>query len=1065
MKKLYLLSLLLICLPVASQVKTDVWDFGATQLDVNSYNNRLDVDTINGWYPSTVTAGTSGINLPASFTAGALSWTSTSSTSDRLRTSNTALTRFDSNGVPVNFNSESLTGYIYVNASAATGRYLSLNLNEDDSVTLYAKSQNGTGKMTFEYTGDATQKDVYSLTSSVASYTYVAKKAGVYKVYDSADKPFYFRVFRKPATYVTVSGTADITSAVGIPVGYTINFTNTAGKVWSVTPDASNNYSIQLPAGSTYTPSLGNANGYIITNGDNLSVNANVNYNPVLFKVTLFTASGNITGLPSEQLAKVSLVYIPSVIRPYVPKPIINTSTGSYSAELEANYTYTISATGVNDYYIQDSTINLSSDLVKDVVFAAKPTYKVTLNTTGLDIIQIPFLKITFTNLNEPGYTYTFSDLSNIYLRDGVYSISYSGLDQYPLQLGPTSNLKVTGTFVTKELAFVPVTVWSFDDTTITNGTTTAYKGMLFTGSVYNEKAKGHLVMSGTSTVKVPLTPGQKMIISYYYAASFNVDGGTTVSTASGSTSLIESKEFVYTGSSNGYMTINNVSGTTYFTEIRVMPSVPYTTPLRVGTDKPYLTVNDALAAVRCMARAATDTVQILIDPGNYEEMLVIDVPNVILTNASATPDIKLLNKGVDISQNAVRITSYYGHGYNYFSMAPNQKWSADALRVNKENGYTSYSNTGSGTTNGSYWNATVVVSASGFRADNIIFENSYNQYISRKESEDVVQEWNSGGKGTRPTTMGSTAVQDKSFVERAAAIAYTAGGDRSILNKCRIIGRQDSFFGAEGARVIAYKGSLMGATDYIFGGMTLVAYQSDLAMNTSEVSADVAYITAAQQSKSRGFLMYECKVTSANPVLETASLYRSKPGYFGRPWQPTTSEVVFYNTTIETSDNPSFNGQSLIVPVGWNNSLGGTSEKVYEYGTTELSGVDNSSSRAAWSKLLAIPTLTDNTNITTFNFTKGNDGWDPIPVLLAKDTVTVVPVTNQSNVHIYTVKNNVYISNINLETKIRIFGIDGKLYFSDKINHDSTYKLNSGFWIVKTKSTEGEKAAKIVIK
>ena len=64
-----------------------------------------------------------------------------------------------------------------------------------------------------------------------------------------------------------------------------------------------------------------------------------------------------------------------------------------------------------------------------------------------------------------------------------------------------------------------------------------------------------------------------------------------------------------------------------------------------------------------------------------------------------------------------------------------------------------------------------------------------------------------------------------------------------------------------------------MGGTDYIFGGMTAVFYKSELAMNTSENNNDVSYITAAQQSSGRGYLMYECKVTSAEPEIETASL------------------------------------------------------------------------------------------------------------------------------------------------------------------------------------------------
>jgi exo-poly-alpha-galacturonosidase len=76
---------------------------------------------------------------------------------------------------------------------------------------------------------------------------------------------------------------------------------------------------------------------------------------------------------------------------------------------------------------------------------------------------------------------------------------------------------------------------------------------------------------------------------------------------------------------------------------------------------------------------------------------------------------------------------------------------------------------------------------------------------------------------------------------------------------------------------------------------------------------------------------MYQCTVTSAVPQVESASQYRAKPGYFGRPWAANTSEVVFYNTTIETSNNPSFNGQSLIVPLGWQNTLSGNSAGMYE--------------------------------------------------------------------------------------------------------------------------------------
>lgn len=1043
--------------------KTDVWDFGAAQLDTALYNNMLNNSVINGWYSPTITPGSTGNTLPV-FTSGVLSWVGVA-TSDRLRTSNLSLTRYDSNGSPAYAGNDTLTGSIYVNSSANSTRYIGLTLSADDEVTIYAKSQNGSGKLTFQNVTDGSQKDVASLTTNVSINKFVAKNAGTFHVYDSADKPFYYRVLRKDASYVTVSGTLNLTGAADIPAGYIIILTNQAGKTWNDTiASGVTSYSLSVPSGYSYSLTLGNANGYIITNGTSFNVTADITHEIAIQKVTTNSLTGSITGLSSDLLQKVSLAFTPSVPKIFVPSPVVDATASTYSVSIEPLSKYKIVASGINDYYIPDDSVYITKDSTFNIVFAPKPVYKVTINTDGLDSVQRSKLRITFSNLNETGYSYTFSP-DSIYLRDGIYTLTCSGLDDYPLQLGLTSNLKVDGADTSKTISFTAVTDWSFDDATITSGVTTSYKGMLFTGTVANEKTKGHLILSGNGVASVPLKPGQKVVITYYYSADFVVIPGDTVITASKSTSLLETKEYTYTGTVPGYMTITNINGSSYITDVKVAATLPYSPVITVGTDKEYQTINDALNAVRAMVRPNNERVKIMVDPGNYEEMLVIDMDSVSIVNASATPSIALLNEGVDIDPNAVRITSYYGHGYNYFSMGTDQKWNADALRVNKENGYTTYTNTGAGTTNGSYWNATVVVTAHGFEAYNVIFENSYNQYISKKESEDVVQEWTSGGKGTRPTDYGNTSVQNKSFVERAAAIAYASGADKSVLYKCRVVGRQDSFYGAEGARVVTYKGSLMGGTDYIFGGMTLIAYKSDLAMNTSEVSTDVAYITAAQQNTARGFLMYECTVTSAQPGTETASQYLSKPGEFGRPWQATTSEVVFYNTTIQTTNNPDFNGKSLIAPEGWLNTLGGTSSKCYEYGTTELSGENNTANRASWATELTSPVLTDGTQITTFNFTKGTDSWDPIPSLQAIDgTVNSVNSPALSGVKVIAGNSSILISNILHPATVTVYSANGYQILSVQISGNTQLPVARGLWLVKVQTAQGNSTSKVLV-
>jgi len=1056
---------------IVKTVKTDVWDFGAAQLDTARYNNKLNVATINGWYASTITVGSTANTLP-SFTAGVLSWVGVG-TSDRLRTSNTSLTRYDANSCPSYVTTgavtDTLTGAIYVNSAAATSRYIGLTLSADDEVTLYTKAGSSAGKLTFQYMADATQKDVVNTTTTVAIVKYVAKKAGTYHIYDTVDKPFYFRVLRKDATYVTLSGNLNLTDAPGIPSGYSLILTNTAGKTWSNTiPAGGTSYSIKVPAGYTYSLSLGNANGYIITNGASITLTADATHEIAVKKVIVNSLTGSITGLTSTQLAKVALTFTPTVAKIFAPVPVVDASAGTYSVSIEPNCRYKIAATGLNDYYIAVDTITIKRDSVRNIDFAAKPVYPITITADGLTVAQKALLTTTFTNLNESGYSYTFTGLSGIVLRDGVYKISCTGLDAYPLQLGATSNLTVSGAATSKALAFTAVTDWSFDDATITSGTTTSYKGMLFTGTVSNNISSGHLILTGTGTAQVPVNPGQKIVITYYYSAKFVVVAGDTVKTSSGSTSTLETKEYIYSGTTPGYMTITNITGTTtYLPDVKVATTLPYSATITVGTDKNYQTINDALAAARAMVRPSKQRVKIVVDPGNYEEMLVVDIDSISIVNASATPSIALANKGVDIDASAVRITSYYGHGYNYFSMGTDQKWSADALRVNKDNGYTTYTNTGSGTTNGSYWNTTVFISGAGFQAENIIFENSYNQYISRKESQDVVQEWASGGKGTRPTDYGNTAVQNKSFVERAAAVAFASSADKAILYKCRIVGRQDSYYGGEKARVVNYKGVIMGGTDYTFGGMTLVAYKTSLAMNTSEVSTDVAYLTAAQQTTYRGYLMYGCTVTSATPGTETASTYLSKPGEFGRPWTATTSEVVFYNTTIQATNNPDYAGKSLIAPEGWLNTLGGASNKCYEYGTIEQSGENNSASRVSWSQVLSTPTLTDGTAITTFNFTKGTDNWDPIPSLIAadKDGATGVSTPQSaSSIQVYANGNKLFVSNVTSNTRIDVYGLDGILVDSRKTSVDTSFSIHTGVWIVKVNSTDGNKVVKVLI-
>lgn len=1036
-----------------SQQKTDVWDFGAKQLDASLYNNKLSESIINSFY--SVAAGTSNVPLPSSFSADILTWTGGSN--DRLRTSNLNLTRYDTNlgaGSAAGY-----TGRLYVNAAPTSARILTLALNEDDEVSVFANSD-GSGMLNFVNVSNPTaQTNQIAITTTTTEYKFVAKTAGNYKIFDAVSKPSYYRIQRKAATLVTITGSIDTSNASTIPEGYSIIYTNGAGKSYSAVVSGGN-YSITIPSGYNYSLSLGNANGYVITNGDTLNVTSDTALHDIIVaKVDLYSVTGSITGL-GINISNLALVYTPdpSSSTIYVPKPIINRSAGTYSVNLEANIQYTISGTGVNDFEILANTLTIpASNTTSDIIFNSKPKYNITLIAPDLNSTQLSGLNLTFTNVNESGYVYNFSNVNSISLRNGSYSVTSGGLDLYPLQQDLTSYLKVNGSNTSKNLTFVPVTNWSFEDKVITTSTPN-YKGLTFTGNIANEIAKGHIVCQNGATITIPVNPGEKLTISYYYAANFSIDGNPAIITNTGSTSLLENTEYVYKGTSAANVVIS-VAGLTYITEIAKNSVVPYSPTITVGSGKNYPTINAALSAISRMVRNPTERVTVMIDPGTYEEMIVIKNPNITLKNASTTPSIDLANKGVEISPNAVRITSYYGFGYNYFSQGTDNKWNDKALEVNKANGFTNYTNV-SGTTNSSYWNATAVILANNFEAEDIIFENSYNQYISKKESEDVIV-LVEGNKGLRPTSIGDVGVQNKSFVERAAAIGVANGIDKVYLKNCRVVGRQDSFFGGTNARVAVYKGVMMGAVDYIFGGMTAVFYQSKFAMNTSDISSDASYLTAPQQTSGRGYLLYECTVGSAIPGTETASTYRAKPGYFGRPWAANTSETVMYKTTVETSNYPGSVGVSLISPAGWLNTLSGTSDKIYEYQTTELSGVDNSANRASWSKVLTNPFLTDGTEITPFNFTKGNDNWDPFNTATLSTTNDYL----KSSVNVFSSKNSIYIRNIKAKSEIKVYGMNGAITKTLTTTSDINFDLPTGIYLVTIQSSDGIKSVKVLSK
>ncbi len=361
--------------------------------------------------------------------------------------------------------------------------------------------------------------------------------------------------------------------------------------------------------------------------------------------------------------------------------------------------------------------------------------------------------------------------------------------------------------------------------------------------------------------------------------------------------------------------------------------------------------IGDALQQAREAYDKNGETTTIRIEPGTYQEELTIDVPGLRLVNASKCPSIQLKNHGVDADKEAVRITWYYGHGYQYRSMGDKPNYGGKRTRL---------------------WNASVLVTAPDFYAENIIFENSFNLYVSEKEAQDELVdisqsdlEWTEKERPKkvmpeRPKEVGSTEVQKKAYRERAAAISFSETAKRAHLKNCRAVGRQDVVYGDQGASIHWEGGIIAGSVDFIFGAMTLCVDKATLVANVTNEKNDNCYIAAGRsgtpEKPSRGMLFYKCHIRYATddelargPIV--IDRVPNRP-YLARPWR-WWGETVWAYTTWD------FNMLNL---KAWSTGLtkGEPCPNSYEYRSE-----DGSRGRPEWVKVLDKPRLPDGTKLT----------------------------------------------------------------------------------------------------
>lgn len=389
-------------------------------------------------------------------------------------------------------------------------------------------------------------------------------------------------------------------------------------------------------------------------------------------------------------------------------------------------------------------------------------------------------------------------------------------------------------------------------------------------------------------------------------------------------------------------------------------------------------TINDALDSARAVYASRGEQTTILIEPGTYREELTIDIPGLRLINAAKRPSIALRNGGVDCDKNAVRLTWYYGHGYQYQSMGNTVNYGGSRTRL---------------------WNASVLVTAPDFYAENIIFENSFNLYVCDREAADSLIDisqsdipWTDKERPkkimpVRPKDIGSTEVQKKKYRERAAAISFASSAKNAHLKNCRAVGRQDVLYGDQGASIYWERGILAGGVDFIFGGMAMSINKATIVANINGEKGDKCYIAAGRKNptpplpsregekgeSNRGLLFYKCHIRLATedelttppnlPSREEHPLHEERVGvrfevYLARPWRWWGETVWAYTTWDE----------GILNPEGWHTGLVKGKEgfnpenpcpNSYEYRSQ-----DHSVGRPKWVSVLRKPILPDGTRL-----------------------------------------------------------------------------------------------------
>ena len=254
------------------------------------------------------------------------------------------------------------------------------------------------------------------------------------------------------------------------------------------------------------------------------------------------------------------------------------------------------------------------------------------------------------------------------------------------------------------------------------------------------------------------------------------------------------------------------------------------------GKNNNFNTVQDAVNKAASINPSSESTrVTIHIASGTYRQQVMVQTPYITFVNDEPS-------KGEAV------LTWYYGIGYKYYSANDKGYYDANSAKSKSSKHPAKYR-----------WGATVLLTnkATYFKAKDIVFENSFNRYMTSEEVADGVEVL--GDSGTSPINVARTSsldVKSKAATERGAALAAD-GGYGEFLN-CKFYSSQDTLY-TGGSPLYFKKCIIEGQIDYIFGESNAVFDQCELRWKGYSSGSVGGYITAARASDGSytGYLMY----------------------------------------------------------------------------------------------------------------------------------------------------------------------------------------------------------------